>query len=57
MDGEGGETEREQERGEWRLLLFSFYQGAQCKPAAVLNRSHHPLTAILKQEGAASHCL
>lgn len=53
----GRDRKRARERGEWRLLLFSFYQGAQCKPAAVLNRSHHPLTAILKQEGAASHCL
>lgn len=39
------------------FAFFPFYQGALCKPAAVLNRSHHPLTAILKQEGAASHCL
>lgn len=50
-----GDTNRGRGREERRLLPF--YQGALCKPGAVLNRSHHPLTAILKQEGAASHCL
>lgn len=45
------------ERRESQGFFFCFYHGALCKPAAVLNQSHHPLTAILKQEGAASHCL
>lgn len=52
----GGQRERER-RESGGFCFFPFYQGALCKPAAVLNRSHHPLTAILKQEGAASHCL
>lgn len=52
-------TGRERGRGREERVkaFFLFYHGALCKPAAVLNQSHHPLTAILKQEGAASHCL
>lgn len=53
----GDKRESEKERASGGFCFFPFYQGALCKPAAVLNRSHHPLTAILKQEGAASHCL
>lgn len=55
MEGQR-ESKREREREE-AFGFFPFYQGALCKPAAVLNQSHHPLTAILKQEAAASHCL
>lgn len=39
------------------FAFFLFYRGAVCKPAAALNQSHHPLTAILKRQGGASRCL